>query len=63
MRALAFVVVVLLAATTATAEPRTHDGLYVRVGVGAGYPIATLTPAQGAESGGSGPGVNTARAT
>lgn len=59
MRAAALLALVLATATTAAAEPRTHDGVYLRFGVGAGYPIATFAPAQGAESDASGLGVST----
>ena len=59
MRRVLLAILVLTAATPAAAEPRTHDGVYLRVGVGPGYPIATFAPDQGAASGASGPGVNT----
>jgi hypothetical protein len=35
-------ILLMLACGMASAEPRTHDGLYFRLGVGPGYTLATL---------------------
>jgi hypothetical protein len=47
----------VLGAAPAAAEPRRHDGLYVRFGVGPGYALSTL--ASDADSDGRGASVNT----
>lgn len=51
-------VVVALLATTAAADPRTHDGFYARFAAGPGYAIGTLDAPSG-ESGSTGVGVGT----
>ncbi len=52
-------VLLLIVATPTAAAPRTHDGVYLRVGIGPGYPLATFSPAAGADSDARGPSVNT----
>ncbi len=42
MTARNYLILLVLACSTAAAEPRTHDGLYVRIGVGPGLTLATL---------------------
>ena len=56
MRA-AIILVAALAATPAHAAPRTHDGVYLRLGVGPGFAFGTLDTT--ADSATRGPGVAT----
>jgi len=53
MRKSVILAAVLAAAGTAAAEPRTHDGLYARVGVGPGYALAKLFSAADSNSDGA----------
>lgn len=55
---LSFLIVVGLAGAAA-AEARRHDGLFVRVGAGPAFPLATFTPDTGGDSDARGPGVGT----
>lgn len=54
-----FLLVLTVVSSAAAAAPRTHDGVYLRFGVGPGYALSTFSPAGGADSDARGPSVNT----
>jgi hypothetical protein len=59
MRNVLVLLILCVTAATAAAEPRTHDGVYARVGVGPGYALATLFAPAAADNASNGADVST----
>lgn len=49
LASIVLVVLVVLSSRAASAEPRNHDGFYVRLGVGPGYALGTLESNAGSD--------------